>query len=530
MIREEIKKILNIPEAQIEKTENEKFGDYSTNVALKMAKKEGRNPMEMAEQIKSQAEKKGGRLFEKIEIAPPGFVNFFISKEYLQKEVGQILEDGTDYGKLDIGQNKKVQVEFISANPTGPLTLGNGRGGFFGDTLAKILQKSGFSVEREYYVNDAGNQVEVLMKTIKEGEGDYLEMIRRTFTKDVIESADKLNVMGQQGTKKVLGAILEIIKKTVARMKIKFDVWFSEREELIEKGKINEIVKQLEEKNLTYKADGATWFKSTEFGDDKDRVIISSEKNEHIGEATYILSDIAYHYNKFVERKFEKVIDIWGADHHGYVSRLKAAKKALDLPGELEIVIMQLVRLFQGGQEVKMSKRAGTYVTLDELLDEIPLDVARFFFLMYSADTHMDFNLDLAREQSQKNPVYYVQYAYARIHSILAKAQSTNSKSQTNHKAQNTNLLSHPTEMALIKQFIRLPEIIEDTAGDYQVQRLPQYALELVRAFHKFYEECRVIDEKSPDLTEARLSLVEATRIVLKNTLDLMGISAPEKM
>jgi arginyl-tRNA synthetase len=523
MVRQEIKKILNIADAEIGRPENANFGDYSTNVAMKLAANEGKSPMIVAEQIKSRVAREGGGLFAKVEIASPGFINFFIRKDYLQKQISEILNKGDKYGDQNLGQNKKVQVEFISANPTGPLTLGNGRGGFFGDVLSNIYGKTGFLVSREYFINDAGYQVEVLGHSIlgdvkAQYQGQYIDELRKKFT-GFFSSKDPKKV----GAKAADYIIEKMIKPTVReRMKIKFDAWFSERKL---KGQVTKkMLELLKEKNLTYEKDGALWFKSSDFGDDKDRVLVTSEKNEHSHETTYILSDIAYHYNKFVERKFDKVIDVWGADHHGYISRLQASKKALAIPGELEIIIMQLVRLFQGGQEVKMSKRLGTYVTLDELLDEIPLDVARFFFLMYSPDTHMDFNLDLAKEESDKNPVYYVQYAYARISSILAKAQNIK------HKTQNLNLLKEPAELALIKQLIRLPEIIEDTARDFQVQRLPQFALELVRSFHKFYEECRVIDEKNPELTQARLALVEATRIVLKNTLDLMGISAPEKM
>jgi len=534
MVREEIKKLLNISEAEVSRSENEKFGDYSTNVALKLAKKEKKDPMQVAEEIKSRAEKAGAELFEKVEIAPPGFVNLFVRKEYLQEEVEEILEAKEKYGEQDIGKGQKVQVEFISANPTGPLTLGNGRGGFCGDTLASVLAKAGFNVQREYLINDAGFQVEVLGHSVlgddkAQYKGAYIDELAGKF-KDSSKDAKEI---GYQAAQYIFETM---IKPTIEqKMKIKFDNWFSEKK-LRQSGALEKITELLKEKGLAYEGEGALWFRSSEFGDDKDRVLVTSEKTEKGVEGTYLLQDIAYHYNKFVERKFDKVIDIWGADHHGYVARLEAAKKALAMPGELKIIIMQLVRLFQGGQEVKMSKRLGTYVTLDELLDEIPLDVARFFFLMYSSDTHMDFNMDLAKEQSQKNPVYYVQYAHARISSILAKVKSQNFYPErsrgTKFKIQNSklNLLNDPAELLLIKQLIRLPEIVEDTANDYQVQRLPQFALELVRAFHKFYEECRVIDEKNPELTQARLNLVEATRIALKNTLDLMGISAPEKM
>lgn len=503
---------------------DEKYGDYSTNIALKIAPLAKKPSMTIAKILTGRLKEK--ILFAKIKIAPPGFINFYLLKEYLQERVEEILEEGTNYGSVDIGYGQKVQVEFISANPTGPLTLGNARGGFLGDTIANIFKKTGCDVEREFLINDAGYQVEVLGHSILGDEktqykGEYIEALREKFKESLSKSPKELGYEAAQ-------YIIEtMIKPTISeRMKIKFDNWFSEKK-LRDSGAIEKITDLLKEKGLTYEKEGALWFRSSDFGDDKDRVLITSEENERSGEATYILPDIAYHYNKLVERKFDKVIDIWAADHHGYVARLEAAKKALEMPGELKIIVMQLVRLFQGGKEVRMSKRAGIYITIDELLEEIPLDVARFFFLMYSPDTHMDFNLDLAKERSEKNPVYYVQYAYARISSILKKAAAEGAGFELPLK--NLDLLQEAAETELIKQLIRLPEIVEDTAQDYQVQRLPQYALNLVRAFHKFYEECRVISDDK-NLTKARLSLVEATRIVLKNTLDLMGISAPEKM
>ena len=528
MIREEISKILNIPNVEISRSENQNLGDYSTSVALKLAKEEKKNPMEIAEQLASKIRTKSADLFEKIEIAKPGFINFFISKKYLQEQVTEILKQGQHYGETDIGLGKKVQVEFISANPTGPLTLGNGRGGFYGDVFANILKKAGFYVQREYFINDTGYQIEVLGHSVLKDEkaqykGDYIDLLNKK-SAGFLKSKDPKKI-GEKAADYILE---QMIRPTIEkRMNIKFDNWVSEKE-LYKSGQIEEIWELLKRNELVYENEGALWFRTSLFGDDKDRVLKTSAKAEKSQEETYFLADIAYHYNKFFKEKFNRVINIWGADHHGYVARLQAAKKALKMPGDLKIIIMQLVRLFAGGKEVRMSKRAGTYITLDELLEEIPLDVARFFFLMRSPDTHMDFNLDLAKEQSEKNPVYYVQYASARIHSILAKFKNQNSKIKIAN--QNSKLLNHPSELTMIKQLIRLPEIIEDTAKDYQVQRLPQYALDLVRAFHKFYEECRVIDEKNSELTQARLTLVEATRIVLKNTLDLMGISAPEKM
>ena len=586
MIRDQIKKILNLPDAIIERPENHSFGDYSTNAVLKLAKKEGKNPMELAQAIVQKLLTSGTNMFAKIEAAPPGFINFTLSPEFLRGQVAEILKAKEKYGASDIGNGVKVQVEFISANPTGPLTLGNGRGGFYGVVLANVLEWAGFSVKREYFINDAGYQVEVLGHSVLKDDkaqykGDYIDLLNKKLT-GWFKSKD-LKTIGQKAAKYILK---NLIQPTIGeRMKIKFDAWVSEKE-IRQSGEMEKVLQLLKDRNLTYEQDGATWFRSTKFGDDKDRVLITSVKERRKPSATYILADIAYHYKKFTEDKFDKVIDIWGADHHGYIARLQAAGKALGAWDEkkLEIIIMQLVRLFANGQEVKMSKRAGTYITLDELLEEIPLDVARFFFLMRAPNTHMDFDLDLAKEQSQKNPVYYVQYAYARICSILRKAPESGSPPLGGVRGDftsNSSLLkrkvgrdlisqdplplpegeikrgweksdtslsvkggwegfsfNHPSELALIKQLIRLPEIIVDTAVDYQVHRLPQYALDLVRSFHKFYEDCRVLspssaegmDETNKDLTSARSALCEATRIVLANTLSLMGISAPEKM
>ena len=584
MIRNQIQKILNLPDAEITRVENPNFGDYSTNAVLKLAKKEGKNPMELAQAIVQKLLVSDTDMFTKIEVALPGFINFTLSSEFLAKQVAEILKAQEKYGAEDIGQNKKVQVEFISANPTGPLTLGNGRGGVFGDALANVLAVAGYNVKREYFVNDAGFQVEVLGHSVLKDEqgqykGEYIDKLSKKFvcwfcSKD----AKKI------GQKAAIYILKNLIQPTVAeRMKIKFDAWVSERK-IKESDATIEVLLLLKDKNLIYEQDGATWFKSTQFGDDKDRVLITSAKDGREQAETYLLPDIAYHYKKFTQDKFDKVIDIWGADHHGYIARLQASGKALGAWDEkkLEIVIMQLVRLMRDGREVKMSKRAGTYITLDELLEEIPLDVARFFFLMRAPNTHMDFDLDLAREQSQKNPVYYVQYAYARICSILRKVSESGSppsgwargdvssllkreariaeafgearagrelsnplplpegeinrgwegysSSDPEGGVEKLQLLNHPSELALIKQLIRLPEIIADTALDYQVHRLPQYSMDLVRSFHKFYEDCRVIDESNKDLTSARLALCEATKIVLANTLSLMGISAMEKM
>jgi arginyl-tRNA synthetase len=537
MIRTEIKKIIqqavkthwdvdfDLDEIKIDYPP-ENFGDYSTNAAMKIAKIAKSNPMEAAEDIAEHLRKSD--LFEKIDVVKPGFINFYMKNESLQKQISVILEEKENFGNLDIGENKKVQVEFISANPTGPLTLGNGRGGFYGDVLANILRKAGFDVEREYYINDTGEQIKKLGHSVLQDEqavykGKYINEIKKSLPSSLWErEGQSVEKIGSEAAKNILDAMIRPIIEE--KMKIKFDRYFSESE--LYPKKVDEVIDYLKEKNLAYEKEDALWFKSTQFGDDKDRVLVKAG-----GEKTYLASDIAYLKDKFEREKgFEKLIYVWGADHHGYVGRLKAAAKALEYnPDNIEIIIMQLVRLMSGGKEVKMSKRAGTYVTIDELIDEVGLDAARFFFLMYSPDTHMNFDLDLAKEHSQKNPVYYAQYAHARMCSIFAKSDANYTNKHTND-ANVLKLLNQEIELRLIKQLIRFPEIIEDIAKDYQAHRLPHYTLDLVKAFHKFYEECRVINEKNPALTEARLDLIRAVQIVLRNSLKLMGIEALEKM
>ena len=495
MIRDEIRKLIKmavknlgakLPDFSVERPEREEHGDYSTNVALLGDKLLKKSSMEAAELIKSKIK---NNIIEKIEVVKPGFINFFISKEYLQRQGTEFLKK--ELGSLlpKIGRGKKINIEFISANPTGPLTLGNGRGGFCGDVLANVLEKAGYKVCQEYYINDRGKQIEDLKKGFYKGEKRTASQI-------------------QKDNQKVI----------TKKLKIKFDVWFSEKS-LYKKKEVDKTLNWLKKKKLTYEKEGALWFKSTKFGDDKDRVLIKKD-----GEKTYLASDIAYLKNKF-ERGFDKLIFFWGADHYGYIARLKAAAEALGYKKEqLTVVLMQLVKLFKDGQEFRMSKRTGNYVELEELIDEVGLDAARFFFLTRASNTHLNFDLDLAKEKSEKNPVYYVQYANARISSILHKAQNN-----FQFPISNFQLLNHNSELALIKQLIRSPEIIEDTASDYQVQRLPQYAIDLADAFHQFYENCRVISENK-ELSQARLSLILATQSVLKNTLNLMGISSPEKM
>ena len=555
MIRREIKKLLEKAvknlyqkkvKVKVERPATPAFGDYASNIAMVLKK----NPQEIVNLLKSD-------ILEKVEVKN-GFINFFLSKEYLQKQVGEILKQGEKFGSLKIGKAKKVQVEFISANPTGQLHIGNGRGAFFGDTLANVLEKAGYKVTREYYINDAknSNQIRELGKTAI-GEGitylnDYLRKKiknQKSKIKNIIEKfKNKERVYGEAGfllAQEVQKDIRDFIER---KLEIKFDNWVSE-EDLYKKNKIDKIFNWLKNKKLAYQKEGAWWIKTSQFDDSEDWVIIRSKAEG--GEPTYLLSDIAYHKDKF-DRGFQKIINIWGADHQGHVRKMKAVAKMLGYKGDLDILISQVVRLKRG----KISKRKGEIITLEDLVKEVGLDVARFLYLTKSLDTQMEFDLELAKEQSEKNPVYYVQYAHARICSILRKVKSQKpspvsqgevgdeakpphqnlvwqAKPQRPSKvkiaSQNLKLLNHPSELALIKQLTRLPEIIEDTAKDYQIQRIPQYALDLATIFHQFYRDCRVLTEARP-LSEARLGLILATKIVLKNTLSLMGISAPEKM
>jgi arginyl-tRNA synthetase len=546
MIRDEIKKDLTqavrnatgveIEDVHLEHPANPEHGDHATNVALTQisnlksqihnSKLKTKNPREIAELIASKFPKTD--YLEKIEVAPPGFINFFLKKEWLQEQVGRILEERGEYGissKFKVQNSKfKIQVEFISANPTGPLHIGNARGGFCGDVLANVLEKVGFKVQREYYINDKGGQIDKLAKsvearcsTLQIPEGGY----SGDYVREIAENAAAKNLKSFEDLKTfAISEILKNIKKTIVRMGIKFDNFFSEAS-LYGSSQAQRAINFLQEKNLTYEKEGAVWFRSSKFGDEKDRVLIKSD-----GEMTYLVSDIAYHLNKFEKRKFDQVILFWGADHHGYVPRFMAMVEAIGHKGQARVALIQLLKLARGGKEVRMSKRAGEYVTVDDVLDEIGRDAARFHFLATPLNTPMTLDLEKAREQSQKNPVYYVQYAHARMHSILAKCQNSKLKSQN---LSQTSKLNHPTELSLIRKLIQLPEVVVDISRNHEVHRLPQYATEIADAFHRFYENCQVLSDDA-ELMAARLGLVKATQIILAEVLSLMGISAPEHM
>ncbi|MEK7574179.1 MAG: arginine--tRNA ligase [Patescibacteria group bacterium] len=499
--------------------ENEKFGHYSTNAALRLAKILKRNPMEIAEETSSKLKAQNLKFFEKIEVAAPGFINFWLTPKVLQNELKEILKQKEKYGSLKLGKNKKINIEFISANPTGPLTIGNGRGGFCGDVLANVLEKAGYEAVREYYINDTGEQIKKLGHSVLGDEqavyeGDYIENLRKNI-------AEKNPVKVGEKVAKII--LEETIKPAVKKMGIRFDEWFSEKS-LYKNQAVEKTINELEKKNLIYKKEGAIWFQSTKFGDDKDRVLIKAD-----GEKTYFASDIAYLKNKF-ERNSDKLIIFLGADHFGYIGRMKAAAEALGYKKEnLVFIIIQLVRLLKEGKEVRMSKRTGSYVTIDELIDEVGLDAARFFFLMSSPDTHMNFDLDLAKEQSLKNPVYYAQYAAVRIQGILAKLKnSAKSKSAKDGKI-DFNLLNTVEDINLTRMLARFPEIVETAAENYNPQALVRFALDLSREFHNFYEKEKIIGEKQ-ELVASRLELIKAAQIVFKNLFNLLGISLPQKM
>ena len=505
-------------EILIDYAKNEKFGDYTSNIAMILAKKIGENPMEVAETLKRSFRVDPELHFRKIEVAAPGYINFYLSEKYLQEVVKKINDEKNNFGNSKIGKGVKVNNEFISANPTGPLHLGNGRGGFYGDCLSKVLRKSGFDVTNEYFINDAGEQVLKLGHSVlKDSEavyiGEYIDELNKKYKK-----VSDVQEVGAKAANDILKNIIQ--KTTKEKMQIDFDEWISEKKIQDEKY-IDRAIDLLKNKKLTYESEEAFWLKTSEFGDDKDRVLIKKDKNK-----TYFATDCGYILNK-KERGFDKIIEIWGADHHGYINRFQAAAEALEFKKEqIKFIIVQLVRLVKDGKEARMSKRAGNVVYIDDLIEEIGHDVTRFFFLMYSPDTHMNFDLGLAKERSQKNPVYYVQYAYARICSILAKVESRKSKVESI----DLSLLIHEKELSLIKELNKFPELVEEISSSYEVHRLPQYAIKLADKFHSFYDVCRVIDEENSELTKSRLLLVNAVRIVLSETLELIGVDRPEHM
>jgi arginyl-tRNA synthetase len=534
---------------ELEVPKDPSHGDFATNVAMVLASRLKKNPRAIGSAIVENLDTTGTYI-ERAEVAGPGFVNVFLdNKSWLLKALCQAVSQGDLYGRTSHGQNHRIQVEFISANPTGPMVVVQARAGAVGDTLANLLSAAGFSVKREFYINDAGNQVDLLGRSLEarylqefgieasipEGgyPGDYLiDMARelvavkgdsllpgRSKSGDG-EAAEHLRRQFFSGY--AVQKMVESHKSVLADYGVHFDVWFSEKS-LHEAGAVDEVIEDLSSRGYVYEDDGALWFKSTAFGDDKDRVLKKQD-----GEYTYLTPDLAYHKNKF-ERGFETVIDIWGPDHHGYIARMKAAIEALGYRKDaLEVMIVQIVRLIRGGEAVRMSKRAGDFVEMADLLSEVGKDAARFFFLMRAPESHLDFDVDLAKVQTSDNPVFYVQYASARMASIFRQAEEMGI-SRPNLENVKIDLLGQDSELELMRKIADLPEEVREAAIAREPHRMTKYALELASAFHVFYTQCRVLGE-DPDLAAARLLLVRGAQIALVNTLGLLGVSAPERM
>lgn len=525
-----------IPEITIEHPQNPDHGDYASSLPLKLARATGTSPLAIAEDLVGFMA--SAPEVETITVAPPGFINFTLKSDWLTKQVDAILKAGESYGELELGQGSRVQIEFVSVNPTGPLHVGHGRGAILGNTLAKVLAAAGYKVEKEYYVNDAGSQIDAFCRSLyaryqqslkidAEMPADgYLGGYIVDLAKEIIaEEGDKFlsippgKAIPQLG-KIGLGKMIEQIKGDLERLGVSFDVWFSEQS-LFAQGQYQKVMKLLREGGYIAERENATWFVSTALGEDKDNVVVRSD-----GSPTYFATDIAYHYNKFIERKFDKVINIWGADHQGHISRMKAVVSALGIsPERLVVIISQMVTLSRGGELVKLSKRSGDIITLRELIDEVGADACRFFFVSRSADSQMDFDLELAKKQSADNPVYYVQYAHARIASIIRLAKDK----KISYAGGDVSLLTAEPELTLIRSMLLLPEVVEVVTQTLEPHHLAYYAQELATVFHSFYMQCRVVSEDEA-LTEARLKLVKAAKVVLARTLHLMGMTVPDKM
>jgi arginyl-tRNA synthetase len=526
---------INLPEVAIERPQNSGHGDYASSYPLKLARAARVNPMAIARDLVSRMD--AGSQVADIEIAPPGFINFTFKASWLTSQVDAILAAGEKYGNITDGKGKRIQLEFVSANPTGPLHVGNGRGAILGSALANVFSAAGYEVEQEYYINDAGNQVHTFFRSLfaryqqvlnvdaqmpPDGyQGAYMTDLAKEIAAEKgdiflkMPEAEALEKLGRIGLERMLA----LIRNDLSLLRVNFNVWFSELS--LYQGLYDSVIGLLRKDGYITEREGATWFVSTALGDDKDNVVVRGD-----GSPTYFASDIAYHYNKFVQRKFDRVIDIWGADHQGHVSRMKAVVSALGIdPSRLDVILYQLVTLCRGNEIVRLSKRSGDMITLKEVIEEVGADACRFFFLARSADSQMDFDLELAKKQSQDNPVYYVQYAHARIASILRLAEEKG----INYQDGDVTLLNSEPELTLIRKMLRLSEIVEMIVQTSEPHHLTYYAQDLANVFHSFYKQCRVVTDDAA-LTNARLKLVKASEIVLARSLHLMGIEAPEKM
>lgn len=558
-------------DVQLERTKDRSHGDFASNIAMVLAKPAKMNPRQIATLIVDALPQH--EMIEKVEIAGPGFINFSLSASSRQQVVADVLKKAGQFGLSNYGNGQKVQVEFVSANPTGPLHVGHGRGAAYGSVVSSLLKAVGFDVHREYYVNDAGRQMDILATSVwlryleKCGEqftfpsngyrGEYVLDIAETLKQqhgnalfhtaslvfdgvpaDEPQGGDKeLHIDGlTQQAKNLLGAevyrqlfdlglnaILDDIRNDLAGFGAEYDEWFSERS-LVESGVVDEAVEQLKAANMLYQQDGAWWFKSTDFGDEKDRVVVRDN-----GQATYFASDVAYHLNKF-NRGFDQIIDIWGADHHGYITRVKASMEALNQDvSKLKVLLVQFAVLYRGKEKVGMSTRSGEFVTLRELRDEVGKDAARFFYVMRGADQHMDFDLELAKSQSNDNPVYYVQYAHARVCSVFRQLAERQMNWDEQTGKDNLSLLTEDHEQALFTMLSRYPEVVELAAITHTPHLLAHFLMDLARDFHTYYNAHQFMTDNI-DLSQARLTLITAVRQVIANGLGLMGVSAPQSM
>ncbi len=534
VIKAGLAKIEEIPTVVLETPKDTLHGDYATNMAMQLTRIAKKSPRTIAEQLINHFDKTKA-FIAKIEIAGPGFINFYMDNSYLTNLIPTVLQAGESYGKTNIGTGQKVLVEFVSANPTGSLHLGHARGAAYGDSLCNILFAAGYDVSREYYINDAGNQINNLTKSV---ESRYFQALGLTkempedgyFGQDIIElgkqiakeNADSFVQIDEQVRLKQLRSLglkfeLEKLKTDLDAFRVAFDVWFSEST-LYDGEKIENVLAMLRENGHIYESEGATWFQATTFGDEKDRVLIKQDNSY-----TYIVPDIAYHQDK-LNRGFEKLINVWGADHHGYIPRMKAAIQALGYDKDtLEVEIIQLVRLIKNGEVVKMSKRTGKAITMRDLIEEIGLDAVRYFFVMRSSDTHLDFDMDLAVSQSNENPVYYAQYAHARVCSILRQAEENFDHPDFSH-------IQSEKEIELLKKIGEFPNTVSEAALKRAPHRITSYIFELASTLHSFYNAEKVLDSDNVEKSRARLSLMKAVQITLKNALTLISVSAPEKM
>ncbi|MCS7202224.1 MAG: arginine--tRNA ligase [Dictyoglomus sp.] len=527
---------INGIELIVEVPKQKEYGDYATPIPLLLAQKNQKPPLEIAYRLIDKLTVKN--IFEKVEIAGPGFINFFVSHKILTEVMYYIRKDLENFVKTP-NTRKKIQVEFGSINPTGPMHIAHARGVVIGDSLANLFRRIGWYAEKEFYINDAGNQIDLLGESLyaryleiqgidyefpKDGyKGEYL----KDLAYELLREKDKINAMNEKEKKEffkeyALRKMLENIKKTLQNFGVEYDCWFSEKS-LHKEGKLKEVLEILDKNGYIYKKDSAIWFSSTKFGDESDRVLIKRD-----GSPTYFLADIAYHLNK-IERGFDWIIDVWGADHHAHVQRMKSSLQALGYsPQILDVILVQMVRLLRGKEEVKISKRTGDFITLEEVQEEVGKDPIRFFFLLRSADSQLDFDIELAKKQANDNPVYYVQYAHARCCSILKQAEERGIDLR-NLDFADLSLLKNKKEKELLILLMRYPDKLRDIARTLEIHLLPHYLLDLATAFHAFYDSCRVLSQDK-ELTLARLNLVDCVRIIINDGLKILGISSPEKM